>query len=473
MPVNAAARLALLAIAGFGALQLASRGLEPQAAAAPSVLTPGTPAATPSLLIQHVRIFDGVHPTLRPGHVLVVGETIAQVSVTPITPPPSSQIIDGGGRVLMPGLIDAHWHMLLAPNAPRNLNPTDPGLLYAHAVAEAERTLMRGFTTVRDTGGPTFGLKEAIDSGAIPGPRVFPSGALLSRPSGQVKALPLNGQLSAVEGLGAFALAEGATDVAMAARTQLAKGASQITLGASGHGISEGDPLDELPFSPEEAKAAVQAAKEQGTYVAAHGVTPTGIRRALDAGALSIENAHFADEASVRLIARRDAWLTISPFEPRDLTLTPDQTAKLQPLSGSWERVLRWAKAAGAKVAFGSDLRFAPQETRKQNLMLMRFSAVYSPIEVLTIATSGNAALLARSGQRNPYKRAKLGVIAPGAWADMLLVAGEPTREMSVLADPERSFLVIVKSGQVVKNILNNPGAADGNPGPADREASR
>lgn len=158
----------------------------------------------------------------------------------------------------MRGLTDAHWHMVFAPNTIANMEAADTGLMYANAVAEAERTLMRGFTTIRDTGGPTFGLKQAIDTGAIPGPRVYPSGAL----------------------------------------------------------ISQSDPIDTLQYTPEEIRAAVQAATDWGTYVCAHVYTVPGIRRAIAAGVRSIEHGHMADEATIELMAKRDVWLSIQPSGP-------------------------------------------------------------------------------------------------------------------------------------------------------------
>ena len=128
-----------------------------------------------SVVINNVNIFDGIGDQLKPGNVLIADRKIRQISSGAITGPPDSTVIDGRGRVLMPGLSDAHWHMVFAPNTMANMEAADTGLMYANAVAEAERTLLRGFTTIRDTGGPTFGLKAAIDAGAIPGPRVFPN----------------------------------------------------------------------------------------------------------------------------------------------------------------------------------------------------------------------------------------------------------------------------------------------------------
>jgi imidazolonepropionase-like amidohydrolase len=413
------------------------------------------------ILISNVRIFDGVSDQLTQSNLLIEDRKIKRISSTPIAAPPGAQVIDGGGRVLMPGLTDAHWHMTVAPNPPEQL--TNPGLMYANTVAEARRTLMRGFTTVHDMAGPTFGIKEAIDSGVIPGPRVYPSGALISQTSGHGDFAPpwqrpkeLGGQPSREEELGFFTVADGVPEVLAAVRAQLKKGASQIKLAAGGGVISSFDPLDVTQYTPEELRAAVQAASDWGTYVAVHVYTPRAIRRALDAGAKSIEHGHLADEPTIELIAARDAWLSTQPWEPDDFGKpVPSQLAKGAPLIGAWERVLKWAKQYEVKVAFGTDLLSDPSGTYKQNIMLTRLAKIYSNVEVLKIATSGNCELFAVSGERNPYKEAKQGVLQEGAWADMLLVNGDPLKDINVLKDYEGNFVVIIKDGKIYKHTLN------------------
>jgi imidazolonepropionase-like amidohydrolase len=422
---------------------------------------PPVPNNPTSILINNVRVFDGVSDELRQGNLLIVGNKIKQMTSAPITPPPHSDVIDGGGRVLMPGLTDAHWHMTIAANALANLEQADPGLMYANTVAEAHRTLLRGFTTVRDMAGPTFGIKAAIDAGVIPGPRVYPSGALISQTTGHGDFAPpyerpkaLGGRSSHLEDLGEFVVADGVREVLAAVREQLKKGASQIKLAAGGGVISNFDLIDSTQFTPEELRAAVQAASDWGTYVAVHVYTPKAIRRALDAGVLSIEHGHLADEATVRLITEKGAWLSMQPFEPGDEPLSPENAAKTKSMVGAWERVLGWAKKYRAKVAFGTDLLFDPTGAYKENIMLTRLAKIYSNVDVLKIATSGNCELFAQSGERNPYKQPKLGVLEEGAWADMLLLDGDPTKEINVLADPQRNFVVIIKDGKVYKNAL-------------------
>jgi imidazolonepropionase-like amidohydrolase len=414
-----------------------------------------------AILIKNARIFDGLGNQLVPGHLLIRGRTISEISKDTIATQPGCKVIDGGGRVLMPGLTDAHWHMTMVANTLADLEQADTGLMYANTVAEARRTLLRGFTTVRDMAGPSFGIKEAIDSGVIPGPRVYPSGALISATGGHgdfsasyAQPQILGGQLSHLEEIGVFAVANGVPQVQAATRAQLKRGASQIKIAIGGGVISHFDPIDSIQFSLDEIEAAVKVASDWGTYVASHVYTSAGIRRALEGGVRSIEHGHLADEATIRLIGEKDAWLSTQPFEPGDDPLTPEMQKKTTAMVGSWKRILGWAKQHKVKVAFGTDLLFQPDGGLKQNLMLTRLAQVYSNIDVLKIATSGNCALFALSGNRNPYKDAKLGVLQEGAWADMLLVDGDPTQDIEVLKDYERNFVVVIKDGTIHKNSL-------------------
>ncbi|WP_159980575.1 MULTISPECIES: amidohydrolase family protein [unclassified Novosphingobium] len=428
----------------------------------PAVAQARQPERPAAICFSNIRLFDGLSGSLRNASVLVVGSKIAEIADGAIQPPEGAQTIDGGGRVLMPGLTDAHWHMVFAPNTLANMEAADTGLMYAYAVAEAERTLMRGFTTIRDTGGPTFGLKQAIDAGAIPGPRVFPSGALISQTGGHgdfgpayARPVPLGGRPSRFEEIGAFTIADGPAEVAAAARMQLRRGASQIKIALGGGVISDSDPIDSLQYTPEEIRTAVQVATDWGTYVCAHVYTVPGIRRAIEAGVRSIEHGHMVDVPTLKVMADKGVWLSLQPFEAGDNPLTPEQIAKAEPTS-HWDRVATWAKAAGTRVAFGTDLLFQPEGTGAQSRLLTRFAKVFGAVGTLQIATSGNCELFALSGERNPYKEARLGTIERGAWADMLLVDGDPTRDINLLQDYERNLVVIMKDGRVWKNQLGS-----------------
>ena len=452
-------RSALRLLAGGVADVALVRG-QPTLRSAPPLSRPSAAQPSTDILISNARMFDGTGSSLRPGHVLISNRRIKQVSPSPISPPANARVIDAQSRVLMPGLTDAHWHMVFAPNTIADMEAADTGLMYANAVAEAERTLMRGFTTIRDVGGPTFGLKQAIDSGVIPGPRVYPSGALISQTAGHGdfgpaydRPVELAGRPSRLEEIGAFTVANGVAGVEAAVRMQCKRGASQIKIALGGGVISQSDPIDTLQYTPEEIRAAVQTAADWGTYVCAHVYTVPGIRRGLEAGVRSIEHGHMADEATVQLITERGAWLSLQPFQAGDNPLTPAQIAKAEPTS-HWDRVAAWAKAHGTKVAFGTDMLFQPEGTKNQPVLLTRFAQVFGNAGTLRIATAGNCELFALSGLRNPYGDAKLGVIQEGAWADVLLIEGDPTRDINVLKDYERNLRVIIKDGTVYKNTL-------------------
>src|SRR5690349_7935916 len=293
----------------------------------------------PVTFFSNVRIFDGKSDKLSaPSYVLVRGNTIEKISAQPIPTDRRADtvIIDGGGRTLMPGLIDNHWHtMLVRPTVAQLLNG-DIGHLNLVAGAEANDTLMRGFTTIRDVGGPSFGLKQAIDEGTIIGPRIFPSGAIISVTSGhgdfrQPWEVPrvVGAPLSRGEQLGAAMIADSPDGVRVRVRGQLMLGASQIKLTAGGGVASPHSPLDASTFTLEELRAAVEAASNWGTYVTVHAYTPESIQRAIAAGVKCIEHGQLMDDATARLIAQRDVWLSIQPF--------PDEFADLFP-EGSDER---------------------------------------------------------------------------------------------------------------------------------------
>ncbi|WEK42002.1 MAG: amidohydrolase family protein [Candidatus Sphingomonas colombiensis] len=413
-------------------------------------------------LIRNVRIFDGASTQLSDGHVLIEGALIKHVSTSPLPEAGVDQIIEGAARTLMPGLIDAHWHMTAASASFADLNGSDPGLMYAKSVAEAQRSIMRGFTTVRDTGGPSFGLKAAIDTGVIPGPRVFPSGAIISQTGGHGdmsapfdRPHTLGGEPPHTDLVGQSVVANGTPEVLAAVRDQLRKGASQIKMALGGGVVSDFDPIDSIQFVPDELRAAVQAARDWGTYVAAHVYTSAGIRRALEGGVLSIEHGHLADEATIALMGQKNAWLSIQPFELGDNSLSHAQMEKVTStgMVGSWKPALELAKKHGVKVAFGTDLLFQPPGRLTENIMLTRFAQVFGNAETLRIATSGNAALLAMSGPRNPYRQAPLGVIRAGAWADLLIVRGNPLEQIDLIARPDANFDLIMKNGSIYKNL--------------------
>jgi imidazolonepropionase-like amidohydrolase len=415
-------------------------------------------------LIENVRIFDGTHPALSgPSNVLIRGNIIERISTSPIPTdrPADTQIIAGGGRVLMPGLIDAHWHATMIRSTPPQLLSSDIGYSTLLAGAEATATLMRGFTTVRDMGGPAFALKRAIDEGVLPGPRIYPSGAVITISGGhgdfrELIELPrTTDTLSRVEQLGASAVADSPDEVRKRAREQLMQGASQIKLTAGGGVASPHSPLEVTTFTEAELRAAVEAATDWGTYVATHAYTTTAIQRSIAAGVKVIEHGHLMDEATARLIAEKGIWLSMQPFlDLGGAKMLPaaQQRQMMQVVNGT-NTVYGYVKKYKIKTAFGTDILFSRELAERQGQGIVDLTRWFTPAEALAMATSANGELLALSGLRNPYP-GKLGVVEQGALADLLVVDGNPLEKIDLVADPANKFLVIMKDGVIYKNTM-------------------
>ncbi|WP_316528556.1 metal-dependent hydrolase family protein [Kitasatospora brasiliensis] len=417
------------------------------------------------LLVTNVRVFDGIGAEAVPGHVRIERDRITEVVLG--TPSPrgarGATVLDGGGRTLIPGLTDAHVHLFAIGGTMADLQLGPTGTVYYQALASARDMLMRGFTTVRDMAGDTEPLRRVLDGGLFPGPRIYPSQAAVSQTSGHgdfgavhVTPTAFGGPQARTEQLGFTRVADGPERVLAAVREQLRKGAAQIKLMAGGGVVSDFDPLDVLQFTSAELAAAVAAATDWGTYVTAHVYTSEGVRRAVDAGVRCIEHGHLADENTIRHLAQKNVWLSTQPFEVDDHHYaSPDNDHKNREVCEGVARTFGWALEHGVRLAFGTDLVFDPEKASRQNEMLVRLGQYLSPVEALKLATSGNAGLFRMSGRRDPYRAAPLGIIAPGAWADLLVVDGDPTTDLSVLADPGRNLRLVVKDGVVHKNRLD------------------
>jgi imidazolonepropionase-like amidohydrolase len=422
---------------------------------------PAQAQQSPAVLFQNVRIFDGKNGALStPSNVLVRDNKIETISAAAITV--DAQVINGGQRVLMPGLIDAHWHAMLVRPTPAAVIAGDVGYTNLLAAAEATDTLMRGFTTVRDMGGLAFGLKRAIDEDLVVGPRIYPSGAMITITSGhgdfrQLSDLPrtIGGMLSRMERIGGSMVADGPDEVRVRAREQLMQGATQVKLTAGGGVASPFSPLDVSTFTEPELRAAVEAAENWGTYVAVHAYTPVAIQRSIAAGVRCIEHGHLMDDATARLMAEKGIWLSTQPF--LDLAgasaLGPAEQGKMRQVVAGTDIVYTLARKYRIKTAFGTDILFSKALAERQGAMLSSLTRWYTPAEALIMATSTNAELLSLSGLRNPYP-GKLGVVEEGALADLLLVDGNPIDNIKLIEDPAKNFLVIMKGGKIYKNLL-------------------
>lgn len=421
---------------------------------------------SPSIvLFENVRVFDGASSTLSaPSYVLVRDNKIEKISTAPLSVERSenTRVINGGGRTLMPGLIDAHTHIMFATLPQMVILTSDVGFINVAAVKAAEDMLMRGFTSIRDVGGPAFGLKRGIDMGLVPGPRIWPAGAFISQSGGhgdfrlpnELPALP--GDVSFSERSGAAAIADSPDAVRLRAREQLALGASQIKLMAGGGVASPYDPLDVTQYSQSEMRAAVEAAENWGTYVAVHAYTPRAVRQAIAAGVKCIDHGQLLDEATAKLMAEKGAWWSLQPFlDDEDAIPFPEGSvnrAKQLEMTNGTDTAFKLAKKYKIKTAWGTDTLFDAVLATKQGKQLAKMARWYTPAEVLRMATSGNAELLALSGPRSPYL-GKLGIVQEGALADLLLVDGDPIANVELVEDPAKNFLVIMKDGKLFKNI--------------------
>ena len=379
------------------------------------------------------------------------------------TGPTDADLIDCGGRAVMPGLIDCHWHATLVSVSQIAALTQDIAFVHLVAGQEAGATLMRGFTTIRDLGGPVFGLKLAIDNGVVSGPRIFPSGAMISQSGGHgdfrlLNSLPrMPGDApDYTESTGVAAIADGADEVLRRAREQLMKGASQVKIMAGGGVTSIYDPLDTAQYLQEEMEAAVRAAANWGTYVSAHVYNPKGIQRSLRAGVKSIEHGQLADLESVQMMREEGAWWSIQPFlqdEDSNPRSNPIQQQKAEEVARGTVQAFEMGRSEGVNMAFGTDILMNPGASQSQGRQLAKLTRFMPPLEALRMATGHAGDLLALSGPRDPYQ-GRLGVIAEGAHADILVWDGDPEADLDFLDNPASNLRLIMKGGRVFKETL-------------------
>lgn len=422
-------------------------------------------APKPTTLFTNVHVFDGVNEKrIMNADVLVEGNLIKAVSTTKINAP-GATVINGGGYTLMPGLIDAHWHTMFNFWPISKVMGANFGGLSIAAAKHSGEQLLRGFTTVRDVGGNVFGVKMAIDSGLVDGPRIYPSGPYLGQTSGHgdfrgPNDVPENPgtPLDYMQRVGHTLIADGVPDVIKRSREILRMGASQIKVMAGGGVSSLYDPLDVTEYTFEEAKAVVDVAKTWNTYVAIHANTDAAIRMWTEAGALSVEHGFFIEDDTAKLMAKKGVWWSMQPMDARGEDAfqfeSPISTAKYEACVAGLDKVVALTKKYKVKTAFGTDLLFDPQLAAKEGKFLAKLKKWYSPYEALKMATSDNAEMLALSGPRNPYQAGALGVVKEGTYADLILVNGNPLENLDLVADPEKNFAVIMKDGKIYKNAI-------------------
>ena len=416
------------------------------------------------VLITNARIFDGENEKLAEGmSVLIEGNKISKIAPS-IAAPADATVIDAKGKVLMPGLIDAHWHTMFNFWPMSKILGSNFGLLSIAAGKAAGETLLRGFTTVRDAGANVFPVKSATDAGLINGPRVYPSGPYISQTSGHgdfrgPNDVPENPgtPLDYTQRVGHVLIADGVPEVIKRSREILRMGASQIKAMAGGGVTSLYDPLDVTEYTFEEMKAIIDVARTWNTYVMIHANTDAAIRQWIEAGALSVEHGFFIEEKTAKLMVEKGVWWSMQPMSVGDEDAfkfeSPISTTKYEECVAGLEKVVALTKKYKVKTAFGTDMLFDPALAAKQGKFLAKMKKWYTPFEALKMATHDNAQLLKMSGPRDPYP-GELGVVKEGALADLILVDGNPLEDLDLVADPAKNFVVIMKDGKIYKNTI-------------------
>ena len=424
---------------------------------------------TNRVLITNAYIFNGKEPTgTETMSVLVEGNKITRISQS-IPAPQGAKVIDASGKVLMPGMIEAHSHIMLATEPFSMMIGQDAFEQGARAAARAKAYLDAGFTTVRDLGGNCFGVKNVIDAGVIDGPRIFCSGASIGQTSGHGDArFPSDGHprfdgpefSGQANRLRHTLIADGVDDVRAAVREMLFRGASQIKIHAGGGVTSFSDPLEAAQYTPEELAAAVEEATRYGTYVAVHAQMDNSVVASLDAGAMSIEHGLVLNESTVKRMAKSGVFYSPQAFLPlQDVSGNPQfqhpvQQAKLQVVAEGAREAFQLAKKHGVKILWGSDVFGGDEIFANFTQEFAYREEFFTPLEQLQQVTGNNGEVLALSGIKNPYPEGPLGVIAVGAYADIILVNGNPSNDIRLLMDAEKHIDLIMKDGKIYRNRI-------------------
>jgi len=405
-----------------------------------------------AIIFANCAVLDGTRKERREDHhVLVEGDRIREVSDAPIKSG-SARTIDLKGRTLMPGLIDAHVHVLAVDLPLDRLSDRPVTLLTLQAAKVLEGMLQRGFTTIRDAGGADGGLAEAVEEGLVHGPRIFPSGMALSQTGGHGDVRPRTQSVETCAccagGLAGSRIADGVAECRRAARDELRKGATQIKILASGGVASPYDPIWNLQYSEEEVRAIVEEARAWRTYVLAHAYSPEAIRRSIEFGVRSIEHGNLIDRATAEHVAGADAFVvpTLATYDAlhrfgRELGFTETNMAKLAEVREAGLGSLEILQRAGVKIGWGTDL-LGPMHRHQSREFIIRAEAM-APFDIIRSATLVNAELLNRAGD--------LGVVAPGARADLIAVDGDPLTDISLLDGQGEHLTQIMKDGVFYK----------------------
>jgi len=405
-----------------------------------------------AILFRNARILDvNAGGVLHEHDVLVVDGRIMEISDSAIRTS-TATVLDARGKVLMPGLCDAHVHTVSATNSFLELQTWSPFYAASRMRGVLEGMLRRGFTTVRDAGGADWGIAAAVEEGYVDGPRILYCGKALSQTGGHgdMRRPGENfEQCLCCPGLGR--LCDGVAEIRKAVRDEIRKGATHIKLMASGGIASPTDRITSTQFSIEEMRAAVEEAEAANIYCMAHAYTARAIRRALESGVRSIEHGNMVDEETVPLYIEKGAFfvptlviLFTMAKEGERHGLLPHVLEKVPEVFEHGARALEMCYRRGVKIVYGTDL-LGTMHDRQSEEFLIR-AEIQRPIDVIRSATSVAAELFQLSGE--------IGVVAQGARADLLLVDGDPIADLGLLQDQGKHLHVIMKDGKLFKNLL-------------------
>ena len=420
------------------------------------------PNEAPSqIFITNVNVWDGTSETVVKGDVLIEGNLIKSVGGN-MSAPAGAEVVDGGGRTLMPGLIEMHAHLCLKDGIPQfrdNWDQMVAGANTAHVLLEY---LDQGFTTARDAGCNVLGIAKAVNSGYFPGPRIFPSGGFLSQTGGHGDtgyfADPI-GAKDSLERAGWSYIVDGRDEVMKAARHNLRAGATQIKIMAGGGVASEFDPLHMTQFSLDEMKAAVEVAADYGTYVLAHAYHDSSVNRAIDAGVRVIEHNFLVSEKTIRRMKKEGVALSVQAVvalvqfgDPDSITFfSEDQKNKAKTVNAGALQMMKWAIEHELLMVTGGDM-FGPYVSSQADNIIKFCEVAQDPLLCLKTATSNAAEVLSWSGGMNPYKYGALGVVEEGAYADVIVVDGNPLEDINMIGRDH--VKLVIKDGAIHKNAL-------------------
>jgi imidazolonepropionase-like amidohydrolase len=421
--------------------------------------------ALPQVLIKNVHVWDGLSDGVtKKINVLIEGNKVKKLRATDADAQAQATVIDGAGRILMPGLIDMHTHTGLKRGVPETETHWDGQAVGAMAHETMMDYINMGFTTLRDICAGSLGVARATAAGVLSGPRLYSGGPCIGASSGHSDWGPvtnLPGQQSNHERIGNVVIADGPQAVADAARQNFRGGATVLKVFVGGGVASQYDPLEAITYTQEEIAAAVEIANDFKSYVCIHAYNSEAVDRALDAGVRCVEHAFLVNEETVKRMKRDGIVLSAQAFMSyvafQDPAGIPGFTAEsirkgLQVHKGA-DQMFKWAAKHELEMFAGSDMftyDLIPMAT--QNLVTLE--RWFTPLQVLKMATSTAGKWLMKTGPKNPWKEAQLGTLAEGSYADVILVNGNPLDGVTVLADYENNIPFVMGNGRIYKNKL-------------------